>query len=219
MASGPNLAFRDNYLRLGNRPMFLFGTDDWAYVFNTKRETPLQWLRDMRLRRDFGVQIYENLQFGALLPFTTERDDGRTEQMLRKLDGVIQLAQKYQQVYFAGLLVGYNTAPGDAELKRQSEFCRDFAQRYAAVPGLIHYLNGDLRCQLSDSVISQWNEFLRQKYATTDKLRAAWGQRAPTDGLGKIPAEDFNDCGQAWDDVKIYDLNRFRAWLIRRWHP
>jgi len=218
IASGPRLDLRDNYLRLGQRPMFLFGTDDWAYVFNTQRETPLQWLRDMRLRRDLGVQIYENLQFGALPPFTSESDGARREQMLRQVDGVVQLAQKHQQVYFAGLLVGYNTAPGDAELASQRAFCRDFAQRYAGVPGLIHYLNGDLRCQLTDQVAPHWNTFLRERYGTTANLRAAWGQRAVPEELGAIPVEEYNDWGQAWDDVRIRDLNQFRAWLIRRWH-
>lgn len=218
LTSGPSLTLRDNYLHLGKRPVFLFGTDDWAYVFNTKRETPLQWLRDMRLRRDLGVQIYENLQFGTITPFTTETDDGPTAQTLRKLDGVIQLAQKHQQVYFAGLLVGANTAVSDAELKRQSEFCADFARRYANVPGLIYYLNGDLRCELSDAVRPQWNEFLRERYGTTEKLRAAWRANAPAQPLGQIPVEDFNDWSQTWDDVKAYDLNSFCAWLIRRWH-
>lgn len=218
VASGPKLTFRDNYLHLGERPVFLFGTDDWAYVFHTKRETPLQWLRDMRLRRDLGVQIYENLQFGALPPFTADTDGGRTVQMLRKLDGVIQLAQKCQQVYFAGLLVGANTAVSDTELKQQSQFCRDFARRYANTPGLIYYLNGDLRCQLSDAVTPQWNEFLRERYGSTDKLRAAWRANAPAQPIGQIPAQDFNDWEQKWDDVKAYDLNSFRAWLIRRWH-
>ena len=33
IAKGPALNFRDNYLRLGTRPMFLFGTDDWSYTF------------------------------------------------------------------------------------------------------------------------------------------------------------------------------------------
>ena len=218
VAAGPPLNLRDNYLRLGQRPMFLFGTDDWAYTFNTTRETPLQWLRDMRLRRDFGVQIYENLQFGALPTFTAEDGGARREQLLRKVDGTVQLAQKYQQVYFAGLLIGDNTAASDAKLKDQIDSCREFAKRYAKVPGLIHYLNGDLRCQLSEAVTPQWNQFLRERYGTTEMLRAAWGQRAPEQELGQIPAGDFNDWNHAWDDVKIYDLNRFRAWLIRRWH-
>ena len=218
IAAGPLLNFRDNYLRLGKRPMFLFGTDDWAYTFNTTRETPLQWLRDMRQRRDLGVQIYENLQFGALPPFTTEDGGERRENLLRKVDGIVQLAQKYQQVYFAGLLIGDNTAASDAKLTIQIETCREFAKRYAKVPGLIHYLNGDLRCQLNDGVTPQWNEFLRERYGTTEKLRAAWGLRAPAEELGTIPAEDFNDWNYTWDDMKLYDLNRFRAWLIRRWH-
>jgi len=211
IAAGPPLKYQNNYLHLGNRPMFLFGTDDWSYVFTTTRETPLQWLKDMAMRRDFGVQIYENLQFG--LPASPQQQ----EQLLRKVDAIMQLSQKYQQVYFPGLLVGYNVAVSDAELARQKEFCREFAKRYAHVPGLIYYLNGDLRCQLSDAVTPQWNEFLRQRYGTTEKLRQAWGDKAPTQEIGQIPAEDFNDWEHAWDDVKVYDLNCFRAWLVRRW--
>ncbi len=104
IAKGPALNFRDNYLRLGTRPMFLFGTDDWSYTFSTRRETPLQWLRDMRARRDLGVQIYENLQFGIPAP-------ANREELLRKVDGIVQLAQEYQQVYFAGLARSATTSP------------------------------------------------------------------------------------------------------------
>lgn len=210
LAGGPALNFRDNYLRLGRRPMFLFGTDDWSYVFTSRQETPLQWLRDMRLRRDLGVQIYENLQFG--IPQDSQRED-----LLRKLDGLAQLAQKHQQTYFAGLLIGANVAASDAELAQQTAYCRDFAKRYAAVPGLIYYLNGDLRCQLSEAVTPQFNQFLRERYGNDESLRAAWGKNAPAQTLGRIPAEDFNDWSFAWDDVRAYDLNRFRASLIRRW--
>jgi hypothetical protein len=210
IAKGPALSFRDNYLRLGTRPMFLFGTDDWAYTFTTRRETPLQWLRDMRARRDLGVQIYENLQFG--IPAPKQR-----EELLRKVDGIVQLAQKYQQTYFAGLLVGYNVAADDAELTQQAAWCRDFAQRYAQVPGLIYYLNGDLRCELSTAVTPQLNQFLQQRYGTDERLRAAWGDPAPVRPIGRIPAEDFNDWGRSWEDGQVCDLNRFRAALIRRW--
>ena len=210
IARGPALSFGDNYLRLGKRPMFLFGTDDWSYTFTTRRETPLAWLRDMRLRRDLGVQIYENLQFGIPQP-------DQREVLLRKVDGLVQLAQKYQQVYFAGLLVGYNVAVGDAELEQQAAYVREFARRYARVPGLIYYLNGDLRCQLGEAVTPQFNQFLGQRYGDQARLRQAWGQQAPPQPLGQIPAEDFNDWGHRWDDVRVYDLNRFRAALIRRW--
>jgi hypothetical protein len=210
IAKGPALNFRNNYLRLGTRPMFLFGTDDWEYTFTTRRETPLQWLRDMRARRDLGVQIYENLQFG--IPAAAKR-----EELLRKVDGIVQLAQEYQQVYFAGLLVGANVAASDAELAQQTAWCRDFAQRYAGVPGLIYYLNGDLRCQLSDAVTPQLKQFLQQRYGSDARLRAAWGDNAPAQPLERIAAEDFNDWGHAWEDEQVCDLNHFRAALIRRW--
>ncbi len=134
LRSGPKLAYRDNYLRFGKRPLFLFGTDDWGYVFNSARETPLQWLRDMRQRRDLGVMLYENLQFG--LP----RPPAAQEPLLRKVDGIVQLAQKYGQVYFPGLLIGCNAAASDTDLAAQRAWCCDFAGRYAGVPGLIYYL-------------------------------------------------------------------------------
>jgi hypothetical protein len=220
VASGPQLAYRDNYLRFGKRPLFLFGTDDWSYVLNTSRETPLQWLRDMRQRRDLGVLIYENLQVGQYfehLPVNQAVAPAQQERLSRKVDGVVQLAQRYGQVYFPCLLCGYNVAVSDADLARHREFCRAYAQRYARVPGLIYYLNGDLRCRLSDAVTPQWNEFLRERHGSTTRLRAAWSRRAPAQELGAIPAEDFHDWGREWDDLKVYDQNLFRAWLIRRW--
>lgn len=210
--SGPKLNYRDNYLRFGSRPLFLFGTDDWSYVFNTTRETPLQWLRDMRQRRDLGVLIYENLQFG--LP----RSPAHQEQLFRKVDGVVQLAQKYGQVYFPGLLIGCNAAASDTDLATQRDYGRAFARRYAEVPGLIYYLNGDYRCELSSAVTPQWNQFLRERYGSDAKLREAWGKYAPSQPLGQLPAEEYHDWEQTWDDVSAYDRNCFRAWLMRRWN-
>ncbi len=212
LGSGPQLAYHDNYLHFGSRPLFLFGTDDWGYVFNTTRETPLQWLRDMRQRRDFGVMIYENLQSG--LP----RSPAQEEQFFRKLDGLVQLTQKYGQVYFAGLLIGYNAAASDIELATERDYCRDFAQRYKDVPGLIYYLNGDYRCELSEAVTTQWNEFLRHRYGSDERLREAWGPFAPAQPLGQIPIREYHDWEQTWEDVSAYDRNSFRAWLMRRWN-
>ena len=211
VAAGPQLNYRDNYLRFGKRPLFLFGTDDWGYVFNTTRETPLQWLRDMRQRRDLGVMLYENLQFG--LPKSPDEQ----EKLLDKVDGLAQLAQKFQQVYFPCLLCGYNVAVSDAELHRHREYCEAFARRYAHVPGLVYYLNGDLRCELSDNVTPQWTQFLQQRFATPEQVGRRWGADEAFDSWGKIRAEDFNDWEHAWGDLKVYDQNRFRAELLRRW--
>lgn len=212
VASGPRLTLRDNYLRFGKRPLFLFGTDDWSYVFQTARETPLQWLEDMRLRRDFGVLIYENLQFG--LPAPPERK----EALLRKVDGIVQLTQTHGQVYFPGLLIGYNAAASETDLAAQREYGREFARRHRRVPGLIYYLNGDYRCELTEAVTPEWNEFLRDRYGSHEHLASAWSAQPPHQALGQIPADDYHDWEQTWDDVSAYDRNCFRAWLLRRWN-
>jgi hypothetical protein len=212
IAAGPKLSYRDNYLRFDDRPLFLFGTDDWGYVFNTARETPLQWRRDMRQRRDLGVLLYENLQVGP------PASPAEREALLRKIDGVVQLAQEFGQVYFAGLLIGYNAAASDSDLAAQGSYCGAFARRYADVPGLIYYLNGDYRCELSDAVTPQWNQFLRERYGSDAALRRAWGPFAPAQSLGQIKAEDYHDWEQTWADVSAYDRNCFRAWLLRRWN-
>jgi len=211
IAGGPALSFRDNYLRIGARPVFLFGTDDWSYVFTTRRETPLQWLEDMRQRRDLGVQIYENLQSPP------PRDAESRERMLRKVDGVTQLAQQCGQVYFPGLWIGANTAVDDAELTEQAAYCREFARRYREVPGLIYYVNGDLRCELSDAVSPHWNRFLQDRYGTAGLLAEAWGVASADAALGSLRIEEYSDSNQPWGDVRIYDQNRFRSWLVERW--
>jgi len=209
VARGPRISLRDNLLRVNDMPRFLFGTDDWGYVFWEDRETPATWRFDAAQRRDMGVQIYENLQTGTP-PSGVDR-----ETFFRKCDGVVQLAQQYGQVYFAGLLIGANVAVSDDELARHAEWCAAFARRYHDVPGLIYYLNGDLRCLLDSVVTPQWNEFLRDRYGTDAALRAAWGGRAPEQPLGAIPAAAYE--GSAWDDVRAYDTTLFRAYLIRRW--
>jgi hypothetical protein len=192
VAAGPKLEFRDNFLRFGRRPLFLFGTDDWSYVFTTSRETPLQWLRDMRQRRDLGVLIYENLQVGRYfidLPIHPPATAAQREALSRKVDGVVQLAQRFGQVYFPCLLCGYNVAVSDAELAEHRDFCGAYARRYARVPGLIYYLNGDLRCHLSDAVTPQWNEFLRERYG---RATAAGPRREEGNG----PRSDERSHGQ-----------------------
>jgi len=210
IAQGPDLRLRNNYLHYGERPLFLFGTDDWYYVFGTDRETPLQWREDMEKRRDFGVMIYENLQVGWL------RDPQEQERFFRKCDGVVQLSQQFGQVYFAGLLIGANVAVSEAELAEQCRWVRAFAERYKDVPGLIYYLNGDLRCQLNDAILPQWRSFLRERYGTLEKLQEAWGP-VPFQSFEEIPVTDYADWNREWEDLKAYDYNLFRAWLIRRW--
>ena len=210
LAAGPKLTYRDNYLHVDDRPVFLFGTDDWSYVFTTDRETPLQWRRDMAKRRDFGVTIYENLQIG--LPDSPSAQ----QRFFNQVEGLVQLAQHYRQVYFPCLLCGYDVAVDEATLRRQADFAGAFAERFARVPGLIYYLNGDLRCHIKPAVQPQLDAFLRGRYGSDGALREAWG--APDVRIGQVPAQEYPETNAPWSDVRAYDVNLFRAALIRRWH-
>ncbi len=210
LASGPRLTYHDNYLHVDGRPMFMFGTDDWIYVFNTTRETPLQWRRDMEKRRDFGVTIYENLQFG--LPASASAQAS----LFNKVQGLVQLAQQYRQVYFPCMLCGYDVAVDDATLEKHARYVEAFAGCFARVPGLIYYLNGDLRCRISEAVGSQLNAFLRARYRDDAALRSAWCD--PKLRLDQVTAAEYPETGAAWSDLRAYDLNVFRTSLIRRWH-
>ncbi|MBN1341475.1 MAG: hypothetical protein JXQ73_02285 [Phycisphaerae bacterium] len=210
LSAGPKLLFRDNYVHVDDRPIFMFGTDDWSYVFSTPRETPLQWRRDMAKRRDFGVTIYENLQIG-LPPTLAAR-----ERFFNQVEGVAQLSQQFRQVYFPCLLCGQDVAVDEATLRKQAEFAGAYAQRFADTPGLIYYLNGDLRCRITEAVRPEFDRFLRDRYASDAELQAAWGGKEFR--LGRVAAQEYSETGAGWDDVRAYDMNVFRAGLIRRWH-
>jgi len=210
LAAGPKLTVRDNYLHVDGRGIFMFGTDDWSYVFNAARETPLQWRRDMEKRRDFGVTIYENLQVG--LPASPAAQ----VRFFNQVQGLVQLSQRFRQVYFPCLLCGYDIAVDDATLRKHADFAGAFAKQFANIPGLIYYLNGDLRCRITEAVQPQLNQFIRGRYASDKDLQAAWG--AADLRIGQLPAEEYPETNAPWADVRAYDVNLFRAHLIRRWH-
>jgi len=59
----PPLRFRDNYFTLGGRPVFLYGSDSYSETYTAASENPLTWSHELETARDFGVQLYENLQY------------------------------------------------------------------------------------------------------------------------------------------------------------
>ncbi len=202
------VTFRDNFFRYGDRPQFLFGSDTYSFTFTSAHENPLVWRTDLSRMRDQGFNVNENLQGHYFEP---------EQELWRKIDALIQLSQEYDQVYMAGLLIGANVVVEDAELQRHAAWCRRFAERYHEVPGLIYYLNGDFRLNLKDGpdVRRLWNEFLRQKYGSDARLRASWGDEAPSEKLGELPVVDYR--GQDWADLRAVDTDLFRISLLRRW--
>lgn len=210
--AGPELRFKDNYFTVNGRPMFLFGTDAFAYTYKSSYSNPLTWAADMQACEDVGLNLYENLNH-------VRPNREMTEDDWRDFRAMGQLSQRQDLVYMPGMLIGHNVAVGDEMLARQSALCAQYAERFKDLPGLLYYINGDYQMMLDQhpkEVEILWNRWLKDRYETTDKLRAAWGEVAAKMEIGRMPFWP-PDSGK-WNDTAIVDRMRFQNWLTRRWN-
>jgi hypothetical protein len=212
LSSGPQLRFEDNYFTLDGRPMFLFGSDTYSYTYKSPHENPLTWAAEHSASRDFGFNLYEDLQYSP--PGYTMSEADR-----RDFRAMAQLTQTHGLVFMPGMLIGRNVAIGDELLARQSGLCAEYARLLGDVPGLLYYINGDYRMELGEhpkDVRALWNRWLTERYGSTDRLRDAWGEEKVTAELGEL---DYwpPDTGR-WDDPAAVDRLRFQNWLTRRWN-
>ncbi len=212
---GVRISYEDNAFTLtlpNGSPLraLLLGTDTYGNWFWSRTHNPLTWFREIRLMRDYGLHMYENLQFHP-------QGYQFTEARWRQLDAVIQISQRFGLPYMAGLLIGQDVVVDDATLQQQAQMCRQFASRYKHVPGLIYYLNGDFQLNLKDipDIRRLWNQFLRERYGTDEALRQAWAPHVPEAKLGEIPVQ--NAVSGSWYEVRTRDVREFQTLLMRRW--
>ncbi|MFQ6097719.1 MAG: beta-galactosidase, partial [Armatimonadota bacterium] len=212
--AGPRLNYRDNYCYYGNRPLVLLGSDSYSFAFNSSHENPLVWRRDLARMRDQALNFNENLQFN---PRSFSPPYEWPEEVLRKVDAMIQLSGQYRQTYYAGLLIGANAMTSDEELANQKRWCRAFAERYKDVPHLMYYIDGDFRLNIIDhpDVKRRFNEFLARKYETDEALRRSWRVSPPPAPLGEVQCVHY--VGKSWDDMRAVDTMTFASGELRRW--
>jgi hypothetical protein len=208
--SGPELRFRDNYYQLDGRPTFLFGSDTWASVYNSAGENPWTWHLDHTAARDYGFNVYENLQ-----TYNTP-DYAFSEPEWRQFEGMAQSCQREGLVFMPCQLVGNNVAIGPGDLEKQASLCAECGKRMRGYPGLLYYLNGDFQFQVNDvdAVAALWNQWLSDRYQTLERLRTAWGEEVYGD-WGKLtyPPPPVG----RWDSPRECDRARFDIWLTARW--
>ncbi len=187
----------------------LFGTDTYGNMFSSPNQSPYTWADELSLMRLYDLDLFENLQF---IP----ENYTYTPEQWSQIDTLIRLAQHYDLIYMAGLLIGQDVAVSDDELEKQAAMCAEFARRYRDVPGLIYYLNGDFQLKLKDlpDLRRDWNALLRARHGTDAAAREVWKGVAPADG-GEIPVTEH--AAQGWYDPKARDVAEFKAALIRRW--
>ncbi len=224
VAQGPAVSWRDNYLRVADRPLFLCGTNQTGMMFHSADEDPLTWGRDFQQMQDHGVNVLRILHFS---PFAKDGDPRRAtsplelakdmpKRLARQLDAIVQLAQGHDVILFLTLHDWMNVDLTDEELAAQRSFARQIALRYRNVPGLLLDVQNEPHVQPGDTPSNQrlWNDFLAARYGTVERLREAWGDEAPTADFGDIRVATGE---REWPSVKSADYSEFKTLLLNRW--
>ncbi|MBC7327154.1 beta-galactosidase [bacterium] len=213
LKNAKKLTYKDNYLWFDGEPRFILGTDDYSDTLLAARMNPLVWDKELRMLKDYGVDLYENLWISpAYYNYQIPED------IWRRTDALSLLTQKHNLVFFPCILCGYNVAVSDEEREKQKEICSQFAQRYHILPSLIYYINGDLQFNENDARKYHkplFNEFLKSKYKNKAELEEAWKLSPPQGEWGDIelPRPKWGN----WEDAATADLLSFYGFLARKW--
>ncbi|MCE5237105.1 beta-galactosidase [bacterium] len=209
IAKGPELRFHDNYLHLGGQPLFVFGSDTYSNSYRSACENPWTWHLDHVAARDFGFNLYENLQF--VNPGWTY-----SEADWRQFEAMAQSCQREGLVFMPCQLCGHDVAIGDKALEQQANECQAYAEHMRPYPGLLYYLNGDFQLTRKDTenLTALWNGWLGDKYGSAGTLKASWGDEMYGE-WGKLAYPPPPAAG--WASTRAADVARFEVGLTRRW--
>lgn len=213
LKNAKRLTYQHNYFWLDGKPRFVLGTDDYADTLLAARMNPLVWDKELRMLKDYGVDLYENLWISpAWYEYKIP------EEIWRKTDALAFLTQKHDLIFFPCILCGYNVAVSNEERETQRGICSQFAQRYRVLPSLIYYINGDLQFNENDARQyhkTLFNQFLQSKYHNKEELEKAWGATPPQGEWGDIelPKPQWGN----WADTATADLLSFYGFLSREW--
>jgi hypothetical protein len=209
IARGPELRYRDNYLHLGGQPLFVFGSDTYSNSYLSACENPWTWHLDHVAARDFGFNLYENLQF--VNPGWTY-----SEADWRQFEAMAQSCQREGLIFMPCQLCGHDVAIGEAALGQQAAECQGYAEHMKPYPGLLYYLNGDFQFtrQEREALTPLWNQWLQSKYGSAEALKTSWGDEVYGE-WGKL-AYPPPGPGQ-WDSVRAADQARFDVSVTHKW--
>ena len=211
-----NFRYSENYFWLNGEPTFMCGTDTWSNWFHSPSQSdPLFWWQQIQMMRDFGLTIFENLQW-------TPSGYRFSEQEWRQIDAMIYLCHLAGIVYMAGLLIGHDVAIDDETLEQQAQFVTEFARRYRNANGLIYYLNGDYQLRPKKPEQSElgwqveqtrrWNERLVAAIKSVDPNHPTTSEyyQVPIGGLDlRLTIDGLDVANIGYFDEPQKDLRRF----------
>lgn len=188
---GPRIEIGNGYLQRNGQPAFMCGTGDAGYPYHAESENPLVWDEQFRLMRDYGLRYYRCMHFMNGFPIVDSFDslDLAAKKKLRRLDGIVYLAQKHGLMYlFQDNYQLQFTREKPNELAKRMRVLGLLAERYRDVPGFL--FNSDhqefIRGKNPRSHES-FRRFLKERYGTPAKLAQAWERKNIA----------------SWDDVRL----------------
>ena len=202
-AAAPGLAAvarQGPYLALGDRPMFLMGSQAyWGQNGSVTARSPLNFERDFSLMQDYGLHFSR-----SFVPFKTDSDR-------RQSDAMVHLAQQHRVVFYHAPNLSNTAVP--EKLAEETALARTLGERYRGVPWLaVDVCNEPSLWVTDETLVAPFNEYLQQRYQTTAALRQAWGTDEVE--LGQVKLARISD---RWDDLRAYDTHRFLALVQQRW--
>jgi len=201
------LTKRGPYFAFGERPLFALGCQTyWGQNGSVTARSPLAFERDFAMMQDYGLHFSR-----AFIPFKTDGDR-------RQSDAIVQLAQQHRVLLYHTPNLTNTVVP--STLADEAEQAKTIGERYRGVR-----TNGVRSPWLTVDVCNEpqfgveepgaeaaFNEFLRERYGTTERLQQAWG-----DGSVELGAVKPTPLSDRWDDVRSADTHLFLATAQRRW--
>lgn len=221
VAEGPRLELRDNYFVFNGRPLFFGGANTTGMMWYSDNEDPLVWRRDFERMGDFAMNTLRILHFSPFCNATNPAAArgssaelaNRPEKTCRQTDAIVQLAQPNQVSIFLSLHDWFPLDLSDEDLKAQQAWNDFWVRRYAAFPGMMYDVQNEPGTALNNAAVLRplYEAWLAAKYGSLQAALAVWQDS------GAKPEIDFAAKPAGWDDLRVRDNERFRAWVYARW--
>jgi hypothetical protein len=220
VAQGPTVRFNNNNFTFNGTPLFFGGVNTTGMMWFSDNEDPLVWKRDFERMGDFAMNTLRILHFSPFCnaenPFSKKTSfdlKNRPEKTCRQTDAMVQLSQPNQVSLFLSLHDWIPLDLSDEELHAQEDWNKFWAERYRDVPGMIYDIQNEPSTTLTNVEVLRplYEGWLADKYGSFSAALSAWKES------GAKAEIDFAARPVAWNDLRVRDNARFRAWAYARW--
>jgi|GEM_PF-711494 len=190
--SAPKFTLKDNYFRIGERPVFLIGAQEFWASNSLRNSSPVTIALDYRTMHDFGLRFSRSFMMWATRPPEVEK---------RFRDMMVYLCQKYGVVMFFEGISDYS--PDPKVLEKGIARAKEIGERYKGIPLFAIDLRNEPSLKPAD--VPEQNRLLKEF------VKKKYGGDAP---YGSAKVRDLKD---SWGDLLSCDINMCLLNFMRDW--